>query len=94
VGGGDFFDPFEILAPDHEVNVPSQRGEFRVGLLNMYENRQAANQFVRHALVRQHLGDFVQHANQIEQPFLKQAIDRFPFRRGVTKELFEGESAH
>ncbi len=33
-------------------------------------------------------------AYQIEQPFLKQGIDRFPFRRGVTKELFEGESAH
>jgi len=94
VARGGFFNLFEILAPDHKVHVSCQRGEFRVGLLDVDEDRKAANHFIRHAFLREDLGDFVQYANEIEQPFFKQRIDRFPARRCGAQKLLKGEKAH
>lgn len=94
MAGGGFFNPLQILAPDHEIHIPRQRGKFRVGLLDVHQNREPAYQFVRHTLRREDLGNLMQHSNQIEQPFFKQGIDRFPLRSSGAQKLLKGENAH
>jgi len=91
---GGVLNPFEILAPDHQIHVSGQRSEFRFGIFDMHQDRKPTDQFIGHALIRENFCNFVQHANKIEQPFFKQGIDRFPFRGSSAQELFEGDDAH
>ena len=91
VPGADLPDPLQVGAPNHQVQITGQGGMLGIGFFHVHQNRQSADQLMRHTLGHQRTGDFVQNTGQIEQALFEHEINSFSAIRGVVQKLRKGE---